>query len=417
MTPSPQPRSPRRSPADLLSASRRRELLDSALALLPFRRATRIDDFSGWTAAEFLAYSLDPEGTRPRRAGGDTATWINALAGRLPLQAVPLARAITDFAPPTGRPVNPTMRDVVERYLPDTLSAYTSSGLGTTTPGAATVGPTRTKAGELLLAQLELLHDVAIDIRRAEAEHNERDLQIQEAFLQERFADLSPSQLDLSAPLPHASQADLDAEVDERLKALTAPGPRGGHRSGPRGYPPPPTVGRVPVDPEHHPIFVLDGTGKDRRLDIRLALPKGQQATLGCVVETQTGSTGFQQRTNRRFLPAVHPTAFRAAQVDLRLRVGLAGVRRFLVHAHTAPGPEPTNTVLFVRDGSRAQADMATMLARHARANTTVVLTGYHLGDRIVLRNESTLFPHLRAACHGYGYTQVTWLDDHSPIV
>lgn len=424
-----------RSAADLISATatplldatigpgRRRELLDSAAALLPFRRADRVDDFAGWTATEFLAYAADPERERPRRAGRDTATWINALAGRLPLPAVPLARAITDFAPPTGSPVNPTMRDVVERYLPDTLSVYTSSGIGAPAPGAATVGGTRTKAGELLLAQLELLHDVAIDIRRAEAEHNERDLQIQEAFLKERFSDLSPGQLDLSAPLPQTSQEALDAEVDERLRALTAPGPgrpssrTGSGRSSARRHPPAPTSGRVPVDAERHPVFVLDGTGKDRRLDIRLALPKGQQATLGALVETRTGATGFQQRTNRRFLPVVHPTAFRASQVDLRLRVDLAGVRRFLVYAQAGVGPEPTSTVLFVRDGEKAQADMATVLARHPRASTTVVLAGYHLGDRIVLRNESTLFPHLRAACTGYGYTQVTWLDDHSPIV
>ena len=34
-----------------------------------------------------------------------------------------------------------------------------------------------------------------------------------------------------------------------------------------------------------------------------------------------------------------------------------------------------------------------------------------------MLRNESLVYPHLRAVCEGFGFVNVSWLDDHSPIV
>ena len=379
---------------------RRKELVEQALTRLPLRHRATVN-FLGYTTSEYQAYLALPPGAGPppKRAGRDTAELVNRLAGVLPADAAPLARSITDAAPAAGERVNPALRDVLDKYLPETLNAFNTAG----------PRELRAPAERLLIDQLALLRQATTNLLRAEAEHNDRDLQIQEAFLRERFADLTPSGLDLPGPgatvpppthPPAASDAAGVGAIPRQPLTLT------------------PIRGRVHVHPDHDPVVLMGfPVGGDRKLGFRLALPKGQTATLGIVYETIRGAIGFEHTSNRRFFSPRHPTGFRSPQVDVNLRFSTTDVRRFIVYAASTRRPEPTTTVLFVRDGNRAQADLPTMLTNHPEAALTVVCSGYAARDGLLLRNESVLFPDLQSACHGFGFGQVEWLDEHTPIV
>lgn len=379
------------------------------------RRRHHIPDFDGWTAPEYLAYLAmrhdrpaqrparpgllgraepTPPPLPPRRAGRDTVREINRRSDVLPVEAVLLARSVTDAAPPPGRPVNPTLTAVLEKYLPESLAAFASEG-----PRSM-----KRTAEQLLLSQLDLLAQVTANIQRAQAEHNDRELQIQEAFLRERFADLTPTALDLSVPTGAATDPS-------RAAATPRPRPK-------RPLPAAPSRRNAHVEVDEDPVVVFPTPSTpERKLTLRLALPKGQLATLGCVVETHGGATGFRLAAARRWFAAKHPTGFRAPQVDVTLRLDTAGLRRFIVYATSGSRPEPTDTVLFLRDGDRNQAALTTLLANRPAASTTVIASGFVTGDGLVLRNESTLYASLRAACAGFGFRHITWLDEQTPIV
>ncbi|MEI2774695.1 MAG: hypothetical protein V9G19_01740 [Tetrasphaera sp.] len=348
--------------------------------------------FAGWSTAEFRSYAASPSrsATPQRRAGRDAVTRVNAATGNIPIEAALLARAIADTAPPVGVEPNPTLWDVLERYLPDCLSAFEVS--------SRRAG--RESAEQLLIAQLRLLHSVALNVEQAEAEHNERDLQIQDRFLKERFASLTPGELDLTVrPPATASIRALDAAGKTRAKAA-------------------PTEGRAYLDAEADPVVLFRRQSPGPwELGLRLALPRRSPVTLGVVEESTTGAMQFTHRAGRRVFTQRRATGFRAAQVDLTLAVRLSSPRRFLVYAEGLSGREPTDTVLFLRADTRSQAELATTLANHPRAPLTVIASGYETTDGLIVRNESILFPDLRAACDGYGYRRITWLDRHSPVV
>lgn len=363
------------------------------------RGRSRPADLSGWTVAEYLAYRsyLDSDGRleRPvRRAGSSAVRTINQMSAVLPPEAIVVARAITDAAPPAQRPVNPTLSAVLERYLPESLAAF------------GTQGPAnlRRNAEQLLLGQLDLLHEVTVNVQRAQAEHNERDLQIQETFLRDRFAELRPGNLDL-----HPQGATESAP--EAARARPKPTLR-------RGLPPQPARRSVHIVADSHPVALFEpGRSPDRRLSLRLALPRGHRATLGCVFEGEGGTTGFVHTSSRRLFTGKRDTGFRAAQTDVSLRVDTSGMRRFLIYVRSVAKSAPTNSVLFIRDSDRNHAELATVLTNRAEAAITVVCSGLVTDEGVMLRNESLVYPHLRAVCEGFGFVNVSWLDDHSPIV
>jgi hypothetical protein len=381
----PLPDPARRVTAKIEPAVRRAE------SLIP-RRGRGITDFTGWSTSEFREWRAVPGGRRMprRRPGRDVATRVNAASGTMPLEAVLLARAITDTAPPVEHDIAPTLSDVLERYLPESLTAFEGSSRRSG----------KESAEQLLLAQLRLLHSVALDIERADAEHNERDLQIQDRFLRERFANLTPGELELGVrPIPSAPIRSLDAPGKARAKAA-------------------PIEGRAYLRADHDPVVLFKReTPGPWDLTLRLALPKGHPAVLGVVEESTSGAVLFSHRTGRRLFTQRRSTGFRAAQVDLALQVRLASPRRFLVYAESLAGRDPIDTVLFLRSDARSQAELATTLTNHHRAPLTVIATGYETLDGLLLRNESVVFPDLRAACDGFGYGNVTWLDRHSPVV
>ncbi len=383
----------------------RQKLRETVISLVP-TRSRPIDDFSGWTDAEFLAYVAAPPGSPlpPRRVGREAALRINALSGSLPLEATLLARTITDAAPPPGMPVNRTLSDVLTRYLPESLTAFTVGGA----PGI--VG----RSEELLIAQLRLLHQVTTNVLRAEAEHNDRDLHVQEAFLRDRFADLTPSSLTLPHPPTATASRPPTAATAPRAPAAAPATPRARAPRYPTANPGP---RRVHVDPVTSPTALFDLQTGDRKLSCRLAIPRGQVCTLGCVYETLSGATGFVHSTSHRWLAQKRPTGFRAPQVDVTLRLPTQGLKRFLVYVTGPAKGTPIRSVLFVRDAAQNQAEVATLIANHVGATTTVIASGAVTADGLVLRNESTLYPNLRAACEGFGHGTISWLDADTPIV
>lgn len=389
----------------VLGEGRRRDLVEGALARLPIGpwRASPVD-LTGYAATEYLAYRAQPDGTvePPRRAGHETAALINRLSAVLPPETVPVARSITDAAPPATERVNPALRDVLERYLPETLRAFNAGG----------PRELRGRAERLLASQLDLLREATTSLLRAQAENNDRDLRIQEAFLRDRFAELNPSTLDLAT------------------SHRAGPAPGFGPTAGPAGgrRPPEPAQhpslslhpirGRVHVRPDADPVVLFGlGSGNDGRLALRLGLPKGLVATLGVVYETTRGVVGFDLASNRKFLALRRPTGFSSAQVDVNLRLNAAGLRRFLVYASSSPREEPTSTVLFVRKGQQAQADLPTLLTHDVRVPITLVASGFACRDGMLVRNESLVYPDLRSACTAFGYERIEWLDDQTPIV
>ncbi len=369
----------------------RRAARSRAERLIPGRRRAAAD-VAGWSTTDFLAYAA--AGTLrelpPPRAGRDAVIRINALSGSMPIEATLLARAITDAAPAADAHLNPTLLDVLERYLPESLNAFEVSSRRRG----------QESAEQLLLAQLRLLHSVALDIEQADAEHNERDLQIQDRFLRERFANLTPGELEIGTrPTLSAPIRSLDAPLRPRAKAA-------------------PVEGRAYLRPDRDSVVLFRRESPGSwDLALRLALPKGHAVTLGVVEESTSGAVQFTHRTGRRVFTSRRSTGFRAAQVDLALPVRLASPRRFLVYAEGSAGRGPTGTVLFVRSDARSQAEVATTLTNHARAPLTVIASGYETTDGLILRNESVVFPDLQSACTGFGYHHITWLDRHSPVV
>jgi hypothetical protein len=370
----------------VVGSGRRGRLFDQALARLPMPLRPTVD-VTGWTSTEFLANVGLPPGTPPtRRAGSDTVRRINALAGVLPVDAVLLARAITDTAPPAGEPLHPTLRSVLDNYLPESLRAYAASRSRGSNPGAE----------DLLQAQLRLLHQVAVEVHRDDADQDHIDLRIQDAFLRERFARLSPNALSLADAPPEPVQPRADTVG----RTATAPGPVNAN------------VG-VEVDP-----VVLFASGHPTgKLGFRLAIRKGHPTTLGAVLQSHGGAVEFRHTESRRWLAQRRSTGFPTAQTDLTFSIDPAAVRRFLVFAHSPARGDPTRCVLFVRDATRAQTALSTLLANRWGAEVTVVCSGYAGSDGMVVRNESMLYPDLRAACSAFGYDSVTWLDADTPIV
>lgn len=376
------------NPAAVLTRAVRERREALVEKVLPSRRSA---DVGGWSTSEFTSYVAQPPPRVPHlRAGRDAVTRTNAASGVMPVEAILLARAIADTAPQVGGTVNPTLADILDRYLPESLSAFTHSSLRSA----------KQSAEDLLLAQLRLLYSVVLTVERAEAEHNERDLQVQDGFLRERFASLTPGQLDLGEKPPTQGPIrSLDAQPRGRAKPV-------------------PAEGRARLHHEADPVVLLR---RERPgpwdLTLRLALPRGLRATLGVVEESTTGATVFTHRSSRRVFAQVRPTGFRAAQVDLRLQVRLAAPRRFIVYADSALTAEPVETVLFIGHDERHQAELATTLTGHPRARLTVIASGHETRDGLVVRNESLVFHDLRAAATGFGYDGVTWLDDHTPVV
>ena len=386
----------------------RRDVVEGALARLPVGpwRPHR-PDLAGWALSEYQAYRSAPSGSPvpPRRAGHEAAALINRLSGVLPPDTVPVARSITDAAPPAGEWVNPPLYDVLERYLPETLRAFNVDA----------PRELRGPAERLLASQLDLLREATTSLQRAQAENNDRDLQIQAAFLRDRFAELRPGSLDLGTP--HAGVPARGAAG----RAAPGAGARPTREPEPVRHPSlslSPVRGRVHVRPEANPVALFGtGMGGDGRLGLRLGLPKGQVATLGVVYETARGIVGFDHTSNRKYFALRRPTGFRSAQVDVTLRLNAAGLRRFLVYAATAQREEPTPTVLFVRGGQQAQADLPTLLTNDPRVPITVVASGFSSREGLLVRNESLVYPDLRGACTAFGYERIEWLDQHTPIV
>ena len=362
--------------------------LAGRLARLASRKVER--DYSGWTGQEVLADLRDGDPLAPavRRAGHRVVARINALSGSLPAEAVVLARAITDTAPPLGDPTSPALRDLLGTYVPESLDAY----VATTRRGP------HSPAQELLLTQLRLLFDVAHHIERAENEHDEQALVIQARFLRERFAEVSRSN-------------DLDVEGPSR------PAPK--RPVAPRPVPTQPAFehGRSFLHPLREPVVLIplvDGAGPSLRL--RLALPKGYAARLGVVTEQPSGTTAFAHRATRRVLAPRRPTGFAASQTDLTLRVDLARERRVLIYAY-GTGGRPLETTTFITTSGDSSIELATVLMGRRAYALTVIASGLVTPEGLVLRNEGTVWPDLRTASAAYDVHRISWLDAHTPFV
>lgn len=353
--------------------------------------ARRIErDYTGWTAPEVLADLEGGDPTRPpvRRAGHEVVTRLNALAGSLPAEALILGRAITDTAPPLGDSMSPALRDLIGRYVPESLDAYVAS---------TRRGP-HPQAQELLLTQFRLLFDVAHHIERAENEHDERALVIQARFLRERFAEIS-----------RANDLDVDTRPQPAPRRPITPQPvptQPAHEHG-RSFLQPhlDSVVRVPLSSELPPM-----------LTVRLALPKGYPVRLGAVTETHSGATGFTHKAARRRFAPTRSTGFSVPQVDLTLAVGLAREKRVLLYAYGL-GPHPLRTTAFVSTPEDQHVELATTLLGRRGSALTVIATGLLVPDGVILRNEGTVWPDLRSACEAYDVRRISWHDAHTPFV
>lgn len=371
-----------------------RERLEVAAARVPRRRRGLVS-FAGWTAPEMIRFLNQPRRSALplRRAGFASVRAVNELSGMLPTEALLLARAITDTAPPVGMPVSHTMRDIVEKYLAASLDAYRQT---------AAVGVSA--AGEVLLVdQLRLLYQVALDVQRAESAHNERELRIQEAFLRDRFAQMQDNGLALDPPTPdpapHGQVGQAVIPSVPRALSTVARARR-----------------RLRVDRD--PVTVFNPELKSKgRLDVRLALPSGLPVTLGVIYENRSGDTGFAATKTRLARGSRRLAGFGTAQVDLSVRLDLTQVRRFAVYATCRRLGEPIEAVAFVTEGATNAAEIPTLLGRRQGAQTTVICSGHDTRDGLFVRNESTVFVHLRDACDGFGFTHVTWISSDTPAI
>ena len=351
--------------------------------------ARRIDrDYRGWTAAEVVADLAEGDPLKPpvRRAGHDVVTRLNALAGSLPVEALVLGRAITDTAPPLGDRMSPALRDLLGKYVPESLDAY----------GASTRRGPHPPAQELLLTQFRLLFDVAHHIERAENEHDEQALVIQARFLRERFAEVSRTN-------------DLDVE--------TVPAPKRPVSAQPVPTQPAFEHGRSYLEPHLDPVVLIPAAADAApELRVRLALPKGYVARIGTVTEQPSGTTPFATKSARRLFAPKSRTGFVAPQTDLSLSVDLAGQKRVLVYAYGLSKPTlPTTT--FMRANGGSKVELATTLLGRSRMPLTVIASGLLTPEGVVLRNEGTVWPDLRAACEAYDVRRISWHDAHTPFV
>lgn len=352
--------------------------------------ARRIErDYTGWTGEEVLADLRDGDPTRPpiRRAGHEVVARINALSGSLPPEAVVLGRAITDTAPPLGDRMSPALRDLLGKYVPESLDAYVAS---------TRRGP-HSPAQELLLTQLRLLFDVAQHIERAENEHDERALVIQARFLRERFAEISrTNDLDVDTPSPQAPRRPVAPQPVPTRAAYEH--------------------GRSFLQPHHDPVVLIPlAGGREHRLSVRLALPRGYAVRAGIVTEQPSGATAFTQQSTRRMLAPTRTTGFSGRQTDLSLTVDLGRERRMLLYAYSLSA-KPLQTTAFVRTGGSAVELASTLLGRKNHA-VTIIASGLVTPDGLVLRNEGTVWPDLRSACQAYDVRRISWLDAHTPFV
>ena len=370
-----------RTPAEVVTGVR--QLAEKVTA----RRVER--DYRGWTAQEVVADRAHGDPMKPpvRRAGHDIVTRLNALAGSLPVEALVLGRAITDTAPPLGAPMSPALRDLLGKYVPESIDAYVAS---------TRRGP-HAPAQELLLTQFRLLFDVASHIERAENEHDERALVIQARFLRERFAEISRTN-------------DLDV-------GATPPAPR--RPVAPQSVPTRPAYehGRSFLQPHRDPVVLIPrGTDRSATIRARLALPKGYAARIGAVTEQPSGATAFVTKNARRLFAARRNTGFEAAQTDLSLTIDLAREKRVLLYAYGFGRPVlPTTTFITASGGS--QVELATTLLGRGPTPLTVIASGLVTPEGIVLRNEGTVWPDLRSACEAYDVRRISWRDAHTPFV
>lgn len=347
-------------------------------------------DYTGWTGQEVLADLRDGDPTRPpmRRAGHEVVTRINALSGSLPAEAVVLGRAITDTAPPIGDRMSPALRDLLGKYVPESLDAYVAS---------TRRGP-HTPAQELLLTQLRLLFDVAQHIERAENEHDERALVIQARFLRERFAEISRSN-DLDVDGPHI-QAPRRPVAPQPVPTQAA-------------Y----EHGRSFLEPHREPVVLIPHAARRaQRLSVRLALPKGYAVRAGIVTETLSGATAFAQKSTRRVLAPRRPTGFTGSQTDVTLGVDLARERRMLIYAYGLSAGQ-LQTTAFVTTGGGSAVELSTVLLGRKGLPVTLIASGLMTPEGLVLRNEGTVWPDLRTACRAYDLRRISWLDAHTPFV
>lgn len=353
--------------------------------------ARRIErDYAGWTGPEVLADLASGDPTRPpvRRAGHEVVTRLNALAGSLPAEALVLGRAITDTAPPLGDPISPALRDLLGRYVPESLDAYVAS---------TRRGP-HAQAQELLLTQFRLLYDVAHHIERAENEHDEQALVIQARFLRERFAEISrTNDLDVDTGPRHAPRRPV---TPQPVPAQTA-------------Y----EHGRSFLQPHLDPVVLIPTPERvPMQLIARLALPKGYAVRIGAVTERPSGATAFTLKTTRRIFAHKRSTGFAAPQVDLTLAVDLAREKRVLLYAYGLR-PRPLQTTAFVTTPGDVQVELATVLLGRRATAVTVIASGLMVPDGLVLRSEGTVWPDLRSACEAYDVRRISWRDAHTPFV
>ena len=361
----------------------------------------RIDP-AGWTTGELTAYLASGRSPvrPPRRAGHEAVRLTNSLDGTLPVDAVLLARAVADAAPPLGHEISETLLQIVDRYLPDTLIAYCNSGSAAESP----------EGHRLILDQLHLLHQVTGDVLRAQAEHDDRELRVQESFLRERFA-RTANGLDLTPSTGAAWVSGVGPKTPIPARR-TAP------RTGPRGLAASTltTHHRLVVDQRPTAVFNPDANS-DGILRARLALPPGVSVVLGAVIEKHSGAVSFVNAGSKRWQARKRQRGFGTPQMDVSIALPLAEVKRFIIHARTRVRGNPADVVLFLSEGATNTAELPTTLVRRTGTTTTVLASGHDTSDGLFLRNESLIHPNLRAACDAFDYGRVTWLSSDTPAV
>ena len=139
--------------------------------------------------------------------------------------------------------------------------------------------------------------------------------------------------------------------------------------------------------------------------------------TLGAVYEKHSGAVEFVTATSKRWQAKRRQRGFGAAQLDVAVHLPLREIRRFVIHATARPAPRPADIVLFLTEGASNTAELPTTLVRRPGASTTVIASGHDTSDGLFVRNESTVFGSLRAACEGFDYRGVTWLSADTPAV